>query len=52
MDIPFASRIQVSEESTFTEDLGTGDKVKLTINIKKINVFNEDGSRNLLEEES
>lgn len=48
MDIPFAKKIQVSEESTIAEDLGAGDQVKLTINLQKINVFTSDGSTNLL----
>ena len=49
MSIPFADRIQVSEESTFGEDLNSGDTVKLTINTQKINVFTADGKQNLLE---
>lgn len=40
--------IQVSEESTFDEDLKPGDEVWLAINKHKINIFTEDGSRNLL----
>lgn len=48
MSIPFADRIQVSEESTFGEDLKSGDTVKLTINTQKINVFTADGKQNLL----
>lgn len=48
MSTSFASKIQVSEESTFDEDLGAGDTVRLAINLQKINVFTEDGSRNLL----
>lgn len=48
MDIPFAEKIQVSEESTFDQDLGPGDKVSLKINTRKINIFNSDGSKNLL----
>lgn len=49
METTFKKRIQVSEESTFTEDLGNGDKVRLSINKLKINVFNADGTKNLLE---
>lgn len=41
-------KIQVTEESTFEEDLTTGDRIYLEINTQKINVFNEDGSQNLL----
>lgn len=48
MTVPFADKVQVSEESTFNEDFGPGDKVKLAINLQKINVFNEDGSKNLM----
>lgn len=48
MDLPFKDGVQVSEESTFDEDLGAGDKVKLSINKNKINVFTEDGNNNLL----
>ena len=40
--------VQVSEESTFDEDLKNGDEVWLAINKQKINIFTEDGSRNLL----
>lgn len=41
-------KIQISEESTFEEDLVAGDTVYLKINEQKINVFNHDGSQNLL----
>jgi iron(III) transport system ATP-binding protein len=41
-------QIQVNEESTFQEDLGSGDVVYLSVNKQKINVFNADGSTNLL----
>ena len=41
--------IQVIEESSFEEDLQTGDQVFLTINASKINVFTADGLHNLLE---
>ncbi|CRH92486.1 putative ABC transporter ATP-binding protein [Chlamydia trachomatis] len=51
METPFADRIQVTEESTLDEDLGTGDQVRLTINTQKINVFTADGMVNLLEVE-
>ncbi|QIL45661.1 ABC transporter ATP-binding protein [Vagococcus coleopterorum] len=40
--------IQVSIESTFEEDYQEGDTLKLGINSEKINVFNFDGSMNLL----
>ena len=39
--------IQVTEESSFEEDLTEGEKVHLQINYKKINIFTEDGSRNI-----
>lgn len=48
VQLPFAEKMQVSEESTFNEDLGAGDKIKLRINTQKINVFTADGSKNLL----
>ena len=32
----FASKIQVSEESTFEEDLQKGDRIRLRINTKKL----------------
>ncbi|MXQ49492.1 ATP-binding cassette domain-containing protein [Streptococcus pneumoniae] len=51
MEVPFAERIQVTEESTLDEDLGAGDKVRLSINRQKINVFTADGKVNLLEVE-
>lgn len=44
----FATKIQVSEESTFEEDLVKGDSVTLRINVQKLNVFTADGSRNLM----
>lgn len=44
----FNQRVQVSEESTFNEDLGKGDTFKLAVNLQKINVFTADGSQNLL----
>lgn len=49
VNLPFATRLQMSEESTFMEDLGHGDEIRLSINRDKINVFNEDGTVNLLE---
>ena len=44
VDLPFAKKIHVSEESSLTEDLGEGDHIKLKINAQKINVFTADGS--------
>ena len=44
----FASKIQVSEESTFEEDLQKGDRIRLRINTQKLNVFSSDGSQNLI----
>lgn len=51
VEVPFADRIQVTEESTLDEDLGPGDQVHLSINCQKINVFTADGRVNLLEVE-
>lgn len=48
VDLPFAKKIHVSEESSLIEDLGEGDHIKLKINAQKINVFTADGSQNLL----
>ncbi|RLK62871.1 ABC transporter ATP-binding protein [Atopobacter sp. AH10] len=48
MDIPFAKKVQVCEESSFKEDFKPGDHVRLSINADKINVFTLDGTRNLL----
>ncbi|MBA2795493.1 ABC transporter ATP-binding protein [Streptococcus porcinus] len=45
---PFASRLQVTEESTLEEDFGPGDTIRLAINVQKINVFSADGKVNLL----
>ncbi|AZP04801.1 ABC transporter ATP-binding protein [Jeotgalibaca ciconiae] len=42
------NRVQISEESTFHENLNPGDHIKLKINTQKINVFTKDGARNLL----
>ncbi|WP_017472687.1 ABC transporter ATP-binding protein [Amphibacillus jilinensis] len=41
--------IQVTEESSFDEDLNVGDRVHLTINTNKINVYCADGLTNLSE---
>ncbi|EST89389.1 ABC transporter ATP-binding protein [Vagococcus lutrae] len=41
-------KVQVTEESTFEEDLMPGDTIYLEINRQKINVFTHDGSQNLL----
>lgn len=49
MKTPFAERIQVSEESSFEEDLHPGDSVRLAVTVDKINVFSEDGTQNLCE---
>lgn len=48
LDLGFGKRVQLSEESTFYENLNPGDQIKLKINVQKINVFTEDGERNLL----
>lgn len=48
VDLPFAKKIHVSEESSLTEDLGEGNHIKLKINAQKINVFTANGSQNLL----
>lgn len=44
----FASKIQVSEESTFEEDLQKGNRIRLRINTQKLNIFSADGSQNLI----
>ncbi|MDN6289867.1 MAG: ABC transporter ATP-binding protein [Tetragenococcus koreensis] len=49
MEIGDGKTIQVTEESSFEEDLLVGDKVKLLINPNKINVYNADGTVNLME---
>ncbi|CAM4204496.1 peptide ABC transporter substrate-binding protein [Streptococcus penaeicida] len=49
VETPFASRLQVTEESTLDEDFGSGDTIRLAINVQKINVFSADGKVNLLE---
>ncbi|MEG2255053.1 MAG: ABC transporter ATP-binding protein, partial [Vagococcus sp.] len=36
MTLPFGDKIQMSEESTFDEDLGQGDTINLSINCQKI----------------
>ncbi|EFR44854.1 ABC transporter ATP-binding protein [Streptococcus pseudoporcinus] len=48
VETPFASRLQVTEESTLEEDFGAGNRIRLTINAQKINVFSADGKVNLL----
>lgn len=44
----FASKIQVSEESTFEEDLQKDNRIRLRINTQKLNIFSADGSQNLI----
>lgn len=46
----FSDRIQISEESSFSENLVPGDSVHLKVNTAKINTFTKDGTKNLLEE--
>jgi len=48
LDLGFGSRVQLSEESTFHENLNPGDRVYLKVNTEKINVFTAGGERNLL----
>ncbi|VTS12705.1 ABC transporter ATP-binding protein [Streptococcus pseudoporcinus] len=48
VETPFASRLQVTEESTLEEDFGAGNRIRLAINAQKINVFSADGKVNLL----
>lgn len=49
LDLGFGNRVQLSEESTFHENLNPGEVVNLSVNRDKINVFSADGERNLLE---
>ncbi len=51
VQLPFAEKIQVNEESTLTEDLKPGAKMRLSINHQKINIFTSDGAKNLLGDE-
>ena len=44
--------VEVIHESSLEESLPLGEEVSLTVNYAKLNVFSEDGSRNLLKEES
>ena len=46
----FAERIEVTEESTFEENLKPGDVIHLAVNTSKINIFTADGTQNLLEQ--
>lgn len=48
LELNYGENVQMSEESTFYENLNSGDKVNLKVNTKKINVFTSDGGRNLL----
>lgn len=49
LELETGEKIQMIEESTFTEDLNPGDQIYLDINISKINIFTENGVQNLLE---
>lgn len=49
IDIGNGVDVQVIEESRFEEDLYEGEKVNITINVDKINVYTSDGSTNLSE---
>lgn len=49
VDIGNNHTVQVTEESSFEEDLNEGEQVHLAININKINVYNSDGTINLSE---
>ncbi len=44
--------VEVIHESSLDESLAMGEEISLTVNYAKLNVFSEDGSRNLLKEES
>lgn len=48
MEIDGGKTIQVTEESSFDEDLNNGDKVKLQVNPDKINVYTIDGTTSLM----
>ncbi len=39
--------IKIIQESSETDYLSPGDRVNLTINTDKVNVFSEDGAKNL-----
>lgn len=49
VEIGNESHIQVTEESSFDEDLNSGDIVHFKVNPNKINVYNSDGTVNLTE---
>lgn len=49
VDIGNNQTVQVTEISSFEEDLNEGEKIHLAINTNKINVYNADGSINLSE---
>jgi iron(III) transport system ATP-binding protein len=44
--------VEVIHESSLDESLAMGEEISLTVNSAKLNVFSEDGSRNLLKEET
>ena len=44
--------VEVIHESSLEESLPLGEEISLTVNYAKLNVFSEDGSRNLLKEET
>lgn len=48
LELETGEKVQMIEESTFTEDLNPGDEIYLEINREKINIFTKDGRENLL----
>lgn len=47
IDLGDGLHVQVTEESSFEEDLDQGEVVRLGINQRKINIFTEDGTKNI-----
>lgn len=50
LDLGNDIQVQVTEESSFEEDLDEGEVIQLQIDYKKINIFTKDGARNILGE--
>lgn len=40
--------VEIIQESTIRETLSAGERIKLTVNTAKINIFTEDGSKNIV----
>ena len=48
MELETGARAEIIQESTISNILNVGEEISLKINTDKVNVFTEDGEKNIL----